>query len=46
MSKTFVLRVQERLNQYGAGLKADGLAVISAIGDGVAYSLAGPSEAA
>jgi hypothetical protein len=26
MSKTFVLRVQERLNQYGAGLKADGLA--------------------
>jgi lysozyme len=26
MSKTFVLRVQERLNEYGAGLKADGLA--------------------
>jgi lysozyme len=26
MSKAFVLRVQERLNEYGAGLKADGLA--------------------
>lgn len=26
MSKTFVLRVQGRLNEYGAGLKADGLA--------------------
>ena len=26
MSKTFVFRVQERLNGYGAGLKADGLA--------------------
>ncbi len=26
MSKTFVLRVQERLNEYGAGLKTDGLA--------------------
>lgn len=26
MSKTFILRVQERLNEYGAGLKADGLA--------------------
>lgn len=26
MSKTFVMRVQGRLNQYGAGIRADGLA--------------------